>query len=54
MPPVGQKRACGKPGIATPSDLMQVLAAGFTVAKFFPAVPAGGMAALKALGTSPP
>ncbi|OAS20097.1 bifunctional 4-hydroxy-2-oxoglutarate aldolase/2-dehydro-3-deoxy-phosphogluconate aldolase [Methylobacterium platani] len=38
------------PGIATPSDLMQVLAAGFTVAKFFPAVPAGGMAALKALG----
>ncbi|WP_298966560.1 bifunctional 4-hydroxy-2-oxoglutarate aldolase/2-dehydro-3-deoxy-phosphogluconate aldolase [uncultured Methylobacterium sp.] len=38
------------PGIATPSELMQVLAAGFTIAKFFPAVPAGGMAALKALG----
>ncbi|WP_407519475.1 bifunctional 4-hydroxy-2-oxoglutarate aldolase/2-dehydro-3-deoxy-phosphogluconate aldolase [Methylobacterium oryzisoli] len=37
------------PGIATPSELMQVLAAGFGVAKFFPAVPAGGMAALKAL-----
>jgi 2-dehydro-3-deoxyphosphogluconate aldolase/(4S)-4-hydroxy-2-oxoglutarate aldolase len=37
------------PGIATPSELMQVLAAGFGIAKFFPAVPAGGMAALKAL-----
>ncbi|MEH3146167.1 MAG: bifunctional 4-hydroxy-2-oxoglutarate aldolase/2-dehydro-3-deoxy-phosphogluconate aldolase [Methylobacterium frigidaeris] len=38
------------PGVATPSELMQVLAAGFTIAKFFPAIPAGGMAALKALG----
>ncbi|ACL59412.1 bifunctional 4-hydroxy-2-oxoglutarate aldolase/2-dehydro-3-deoxy-phosphogluconate aldolase [Methylobacterium nodulans] len=37
------------PGIATPSELMQVLEAGFRIAKFFPAVPAGGQAALKAL-----
>ena len=36
------------PGIATPSELMAVLAAGLDVAKFFPAASAGGMAALKA------
>ncbi len=37
------------PGIATPSELMQALAHGFDTVKFFPAVPAGGLPALKAL-----
>jgi 2-dehydro-3-deoxyphosphogluconate aldolase / (4S)-4-hydroxy-2-oxoglutarate aldolase len=38
------------PGVATASELMLALAHGFDTVKFFPAVPAGGMAALKALG----
>ena len=38
------------PGIATPSELMTALDFGFDTLKFFPAVPAGGPAALKALG----
>lgn len=37
------------PGIATASELMQVLAAGFDVVKFFPAEQAGGIRALRAL-----
>ena len=37
------------PGVATPSEVMRVLAAGITTMKFFPAVPAGGVGALKAL-----
>lgn len=37
------------PGIATASELMQALGRGFTVAKFFPAASAGGLAGLKAL-----
>ena len=37
------------PGIATASELMMALARGFDTVKFFPAVPAGGIAALKAL-----
>ena len=37
------------PGVATASELMMALARGFEVVKFFPAVPAGGVAALKAL-----
>jgi 2-dehydro-3-deoxyphosphogluconate aldolase/(4S)-4-hydroxy-2-oxoglutarate aldolase len=37
------------PGVATPSEVMRVLAAGISTMKFFPAVPAGGTAALKAL-----
>jgi len=37
------------PGVATASELMAALARGFDVVKFFPAVPAGGTAALKAL-----
>lgn len=36
------------PGIATPSELMAAAERGFEVVKFFPAVPAGGIAALKA------
>ncbi len=35
------------PGIATATELMRALAAGFTCMKFFPAVPAGGVAMLK-------
>jgi 2-dehydro-3-deoxyphosphogluconate aldolase/(4S)-4-hydroxy-2-oxoglutarate aldolase len=35
------------PGIATATELMRGLAAGFTLFKFFPAVPAGGLAMLK-------
>lgn len=37
------------PGIQTASELMQAIDAGFTTAKFFPAEPAGGIAALRAL-----
>jgi 2-dehydro-3-deoxyphosphogluconate aldolase/(4S)-4-hydroxy-2-oxoglutarate aldolase len=37
------------PGIATASELMAALANGFTTCKFFPAVAAGGIPALKAL-----
>ena len=36
------------PGIATPTELMQVIANGYHVVKFFPAVPFGGAAALRA------
>jgi len=37
------------PGIQTASDLMACVARGFDLVKFFPAVPAGGLAALNAL-----
>jgi 2-dehydro-3-deoxyphosphogluconate aldolase/(4S)-4-hydroxy-2-oxoglutarate aldolase len=37
------------PGVATASEVMRVLDAGITTMKFFPAVPAGGVGALKAL-----
>ena len=37
------------PGVQTASELMAALARGFDVVKFFPAAPAGGIAALKAL-----
>jgi 2-dehydro-3-deoxyphosphogluconate aldolase/(4S)-4-hydroxy-2-oxoglutarate aldolase len=38
------------PGIATASELMQALAFGFDLLKFFPAEQAGGIRALRALG----
>lgn len=38
------------PGIATASELMQALAFGFDLAKFFPAEQAGGIKGLRALG----
>jgi 2-dehydro-3-deoxyphosphogluconate aldolase/(4S)-4-hydroxy-2-oxoglutarate aldolase len=38
------------PGIATASELMQALARGFDLAKFFPAEQSGGLSALRALG----
>lgn len=37
------------PGVQTASDIMACLERGFDAVKFFPAVPAGGIAALKAL-----
>jgi 2-dehydro-3-deoxyphosphogluconate aldolase/(4S)-4-hydroxy-2-oxoglutarate aldolase len=37
------------PGVATASELMQALAHGFNLVKFFPAEPAGGIKALRAL-----
>lgn len=37
------------PGIATPSELMNVISKGFHVVKFFPAVPLGGSGALRAM-----
>lgn len=37
------------PGVATASELMRALARGFDMVKFFPAVPAGGIPALRAL-----
>lgn len=37
------------PGVQTASEIMACLERGFDVMKFFPAVPAGGLAALKAL-----
>jgi 2-dehydro-3-deoxyphosphogluconate aldolase / (4S)-4-hydroxy-2-oxoglutarate aldolase len=38
------------PGVQTASDIMVCVAHGFEVVKFFPAVPAGGIATLRALG----
>jgi 2-dehydro-3-deoxyphosphogluconate aldolase/(4S)-4-hydroxy-2-oxoglutarate aldolase len=38
------------PGIQTASDLMACVVRGFELVKFFPAAPAGGLAALDALG----
>ncbi len=38
------------PGVATASECMQALAAGRNFCKFFPAVQAGGVAMIKALG----
>lgn len=38
------------PGAQTPSDLIACVTRGFDIVKFFPAVPAGGLAALNALG----
>ncbi|MGJ5203278.1 bifunctional 4-hydroxy-2-oxoglutarate aldolase/2-dehydro-3-deoxy-phosphogluconate aldolase [Bradyrhizobium sp. HKCCYLR20261] len=37
------------PGIQTPSDLIACVTRGYGLVKFFPAVPAGGLAALDAL-----
>lgn len=37
------------PGIATPTELMNVISAGFHIVKFFPAVPFGGSGALRAM-----
>ena len=37
------------PGVATATELMEGLALGYRTFKFFPAVPAGGLAYLKAL-----
>jgi len=37
------------PGAATASEVMRAIEAGFRYLKFFPAVPAGGVGALKAL-----
>jgi 2-dehydro-3-deoxyphosphogluconate aldolase/(4S)-4-hydroxy-2-oxoglutarate aldolase len=37
------------PGVATASEVMRALVAGHRALKFFPAVPAGGVAALRAL-----
>jgi 2-dehydro-3-deoxyphosphogluconate aldolase/(4S)-4-hydroxy-2-oxoglutarate aldolase len=37
------------PGVATASEVMRALVAGHRALKFFPAVPAGGVPALKAL-----
>ena len=38
------------PGIQTASDLIACVVNGFEIVKFFPAIPAGGLAALNALG----
>jgi 2-dehydro-3-deoxyphosphogluconate aldolase/(4S)-4-hydroxy-2-oxoglutarate aldolase len=38
------------PGVATASEVMQAMEWGFTFLKFFPAVPAGGVSALKGIG----
>ena len=38
------------PGVATASELMKALERGHSTFKFFPAAPAGGVGALKALG----
>jgi 2-dehydro-3-deoxyphosphogluconate aldolase/(4S)-4-hydroxy-2-oxoglutarate aldolase len=37
------------PGAATPTEMLALIDRGFTVAKFFPAAPLGGIAALRAL-----
>lgn len=46
---VAQAKLPFLPGVATASELMAAMDAGFEVVKFFPAVPAGGIAAIKAL-----
>jgi 2-dehydro-3-deoxyphosphogluconate aldolase/(4S)-4-hydroxy-2-oxoglutarate aldolase len=38
------------PGIQTPSDLIACVTRGYDLVKFFPAVPAGGLATMDALG----
>lgn len=38
------------PGVMTPSDMINALAAGYTAMKLFPAAQAGGIGMLKALG----
>jgi 2-dehydro-3-deoxyphosphogluconate aldolase/(4S)-4-hydroxy-2-oxoglutarate aldolase len=37
------------PGVATATEVQQALRAGLTYVKFFPAIPAGGLAAISAL-----
>lgn len=46
---VAQAKLPFLPGVATASELMAALDQGFDTVKFFPAVPAGGLAAIKAL-----
>lgn len=46
---VAQSKLPFLPGVATASELMAALDQGFDTVKFFPAVPAGGIAAIKAL-----
>lgn len=46
---VAQAKLPFLPGVATASELMAALDQGFDTVKFFPAVPAGGIAAIKAL-----
>lgn len=46
---VAQAKIPFLPGIATASELLAALDQGFDTVKFFPAVPAGGLAAIKAL-----
>lgn len=45
-----QSRLPFAPGVATASELMQALAHGFELVKFFPAEQAGGIKGLRALG----
>jgi 2-dehydro-3-deoxyphosphogluconate aldolase/(4S)-4-hydroxy-2-oxoglutarate aldolase len=45
-----QSRLPFAPGVATASELMQALAHGFDLVKFFPAEQAGGIKGLRALG----
>jgi 2-dehydro-3-deoxyphosphogluconate aldolase/(4S)-4-hydroxy-2-oxoglutarate aldolase len=42
------------PGAATPSEVMKLMDAGYTIQKFFPAEPAGGLAYLNALSAPLP
>lgn len=42
------------PGAATPSEVMRLMDAGYTIQKFFPAEPAGGIPYLKALAAPLP
>jgi 2-dehydro-3-deoxyphosphogluconate aldolase/(4S)-4-hydroxy-2-oxoglutarate aldolase len=42
------------PGAATPSEVMTLMDEGYTIQKFFPAEPAGGIAYLKALASPLP
>ena len=42
------------PGAATASEVMQLMDSGYTIQKFFPAEPAGGIAYLKALASPLP
>ncbi|MCB1049210.1 MAG: bifunctional 4-hydroxy-2-oxoglutarate aldolase/2-dehydro-3-deoxy-phosphogluconate aldolase [Acidobacteria bacterium] len=46
---MNQSKMAFLPGAATPSEMMRLAQAGYTVQKFFPAAAMGGPAALKAL-----
>ena len=52
--PRGQEHGAADPGVATPSEVMQALEAGYDHLKFFPAEANGGTKALSAIAAPLP